>query len=217
MLNDTATAFYSGESTRSGYGGTVPNACTQNGNAAVPVANGQTSTDWIKEIEATRDTKDHTAFARVFGHFGPRVKGYLMRSGTSAEAAEECVQEVMVTLWNKAHLFDPARASVSTWIFTIARNKQIDVVRKTRRPEPEELTWGPQEEPQQDEVITLQQESQKLGDAIAALPDKQRDLVEKAYFGDLTHSEIADETGLPLGTIKSRLRLALDRLRHSMK
>lgn len=217
MLNDTATTILDEVRSAACYGQAATNTCNQNGKAAVSAVQGQNTTQWIAEMQAIRDAKDHTAFARLFGHFGPRVKGYLMRSGASAEVAEECTQEVMVTLWNKAHLFDPARASVSTWIFTIARNKQIDVVRKTRRPEPEELVWGPQEEPAPDEIITFQQESRKLGDAIAALPEKQRDLVEKAYFGDLTHSEIADATGLPLGTIKSRLRLALDRLRHSMK
>ncbi len=127
--------------------------------------------------------------------------------------AEECAQDVMATLWHKAHLFNPARASAATWIFTIARNRRIDAIRKQRRPEPEELTWGPD----QADALALQQESNTLSKAIAALPAKQKELIEKAYFSDLSHREIADETGLPLGTIKSRIRLALDRLRHSMK
>ncbi len=131
--------------------------------------------------------------------------------------AEECTQDVMVTLWRKAHMFDPSRASVSTWIFTIARNRRIDLIRKERRPEPDELTWGPEAEPEPSEVLGLQQESEQLVAAIAELPEKQRELIQKAYFGDLTHSEIAAETGLPLGTIKSRIRLALERLRHAMK
>ena len=140
-----------------------------------------------------------------------------MKSGASAELAEECTQDVMATLWRKAHLFDPTRASVSTWIFTIARNRKIDLLRKQRRPEPEDLTWGPEAAPDQTDVLTLQQDTKRLGEALAALPEKQRSLIERAYFGDLTHSEIAGETGLPLGTIKSRIRLALDRLRHTMK
>jgi len=123
----------------------------------------------------------------------------------------------MVTLWHKAHLFDPGRASVATWIFTIARNRRIDALRRAKRPEPEDLPWGPEPEPDQADALALQQESEHLGEALAALPEKQRVLIEKAYFGDLTHSEIAAETGLPLGTIKSRIRLALDRLRHAMK
>lgn len=140
-----------------------------------------------------------------------------MKSGASESLAEECTQEAMATLWHKAHLFDPSRASVSTWVFTIARNKKIDVLRKQQRPEPEDLPWGPEAEPDQADVIVLQEESERLSKALAALPEKQRDLVEKAYFGDMSHSEIATVTGLPLGTIKSRIRLALERLRHEMK
>ncbi|MFT5346796.1 MAG: RNA polymerase sigma factor (sigma-70 family), partial [Dinoroseobacter sp.] len=117
----------------------------------------------------------------------------------------------------KAHLFDPQRASVATWIFTIARNRKIDMLRKQRRPEPEELTWGAEAEPDQADTLSLQQDTEKLRAALADLPEKQRILVERAFYGDLSHSEIATETGLPLGTIKSRIRLALERLRHEMK
>ena len=106
---------------------------------------------------------------------------------------------------------------MATWIFTIARNRRIDALRKQRRPEPEDLAWGPEEEPDQADVMALQQESELLGRAIAELPTAQRELIEQAYFGDMSHSEIAEKTGLPLGTIKSRIRLALERLRHAMK
>lgn len=131
--------------------------------------------------------------------------------------AEECAQEVMATLWHKAHLFDPSRASVATWIFTIARNRKIDILRKQRRPEPEDLTWGPEEEPDQTDVLALQQETEILSNALTTLPAAQRELIEQAYFRDLSHSEIAKKTGLPLGTIKSRIRLALERLRKTMR
>ncbi|MDJ0629575.1 MAG: sigma-70 family RNA polymerase sigma factor [Rhodobacter sp.] len=161
--------------------------------------------------------RDKAAFAQLFRHFAPRVKAFLMKSGADASLAEECTQEVMATVWRKAHMFDPSRASVATWIFTVARNRKIDALRKQRRPEPEDLPWGPEAEPDQADALALQQESEKLGKAIAALPEKQRELIEKAYFGDLSHSEIAEATGLPLGTIKSRIRLALDRLRHAMQ
>lgn len=173
--------------------------------------------DWADAIVQIRDARDKRAFKRLFAHFAPRVKAFLMKSGADASLAEECTQEVMATLWQKAHLFDPTRASAATWIFTIARNRKIDALRKQRRPEPEDLPWGPEQEPDQADALALQQESEKLGIAIAQLPAKQRDLIEKAYFGDLSHSEIAEQTGLPLGTIKSRIRLALDRLRHQMK
>lgn len=172
--------------------------------------------DWVAVMRAIREEQDTAAFTALFRHFAPRVKAYLMKSGASEALAEECTQEAMATVWRKVHLFDPSRASVSTWIFTIARNRRIDHVRRMRRPEPEDLPWGPEAEPDQADVVSLQQETEKLAHALGQLPEKQRRLVEKAYFGDLTHSEIAAETGLPLGTIKSRLRLALERLRHAM-
>lgn len=173
--------------------------------------------NWTWHIRRIHLDRDQAAFAELFRHFAPRVKAFLMKSGASETLAEECMQEVMATLWHKSHMFDASRASVSTWIFTIARNRKIDALRKQRRPEPEDLPWGPEAEPEQTEVIALQQESARLATAIEALPPKQRDLIRKAYFGDLTHSEIAEATGLPLGTIKSRIRLALERLRHAMQ
>ena len=178
---------------------------------------GTADASWIEAIERIRVRKDEDAFAELFRHFAPRVKAFLLKSGAGETLAEECTQEVMATLWHKAHLFDPARASVATWIFTIARNRKIDALRKQRRPEPEDLPWGPEPEPDQEDALALQQESERLGEALRQLPAKQRDLIERAYFGDLSHSEIAAETGLPLGTIRSRIRLALERLRHEMK
>jgi RNA polymerase sigma factor (sigma-70 family) len=173
-------------------------------------------TDWAALLVRVRDHQDRAAFAALFRHFAPRVKGFLMKSGASATLAEEVAQDVMATLWQKAHLFDPARASVATWVFTIARNRRIDALRKARRPEPEDLPWGPEPEPDQADAYEMQQDTDRLGQALAQLPEKQRALIERAYFGDLSHSEIAAETGLPLGTIKSRIRLALERLRHHM-
>jgi RNA polymerase sigma-70 factor (ECF subfamily) len=171
---------------------------------------------WVACMARVRDARDRGAFTAIFQHFAPKVKGFLMKSGASDALAEECMQDVMATVWTKAHLFDPARASLATWVFTIARNRRIDAFRRDRRPEPEEIVWGPEAEPDQADVMAFQQEVDRLSAAIATLPEKQRDLIERAYFGDLCHSEIAEATGLPLGTIKSRIRLALDRLRHAL-
>jgi len=173
--------------------------------------------EWARCIARICSEQDETAFVVLFEHFAPRVKGFLMKSGATDTLAEDCAQDVMATVWQKAHQFDPTRASVATWIFTIARNRKIDMLRRQRRPEPDDLPWGPEEEPDQADILVLQQESERLAEALKALPDKQRVLVERAYFGDLSHGEIAAETGLPLGTIKSRIRLALERLRHEMK
>ncbi len=159
---------------------------------------------------------DQQAFAVLFQHYAPRVKGFLIKSGAPPAQAEDCAQDVMATVWRKAGQFDPSRATVATWIFTIARNRRIDLLRRDRRPEPEDLPWGPEPEPDPVDALALQQDSERLGAALALLPDDQRVLIERAYFGDLSHSEIARATGLPLGTIKSRLRLALEKLRQRM-
>ena len=174
------------------------------------------SHDWEELLMMVSEAEDRVAFRHLFNHFAPRIKSFLMKAGADPTMAEECSQEAMATVWNKAKLFDPARASASTWIFTIARNKRIDAIRKIRRPEPDELTWPDEIEPAQEEALELKQQSEILVDAIQNLPEKQRQLVEKAFFKELSHSEIALETGLPLGTIKSRIRLALERLRHAM-
>jgi len=177
----------------------------------------ETGDGWAGLMTAVRDRQDRAAFAALFRHFAPRVKAFLIKSGTDAAQAEECAQDVMATLWQKAHLFDPARASVATWVFTIARNRRIDMARRDRRPEPETLVWGGDSiEPDQAEVYEVAQESRRLAAALSDLPEKQRTMIQRAFYGDLTHSEIAAETGLPLGTIKSRIRLALDRLRARM-
>lgn len=177
---------------------------------------GGTETDWAGLMLSVRDRQDRAAFALIFRHFAPRVKAFLMKAGSDAATAEECAQDVMATLWQKAHLYDPSRASLATWVFTVARNRRIDMARRARRPEPEAVIWGPDEEPDQADVYEAGQETKRLSDALADLPEKQRALIQRAFYGDLSHSEIAAETGLPLGTIKSRIRLALDRLRQKM-
>ena len=173
--------------------------------------------DWTALLIAVRDQQDRAAFAALFQHFAPRIKGFLVKSGTPHALAEECAQDVMATLWQKAQLFDPSRASVATWVFTIARNRRIDMARRAARPEPEDLPWGPEAEPDQHDLLELAQETALLGDALARLPQAQRALIEKAFYGDLSHSEIAEETGLPMGTVKSRIRLALDKLRQTFE
>lgn len=180
----------------------------------------QTKADYSQQtlwMLAVRDKRDRNAFSALFDHFAPRLKGMMMRTGTPAHQAEEIVQDVMLTVWRKAYLFDPHRAQVSAWIYQIARNRHIDTVRRERRPEPEELVEDPQAEPDASQILALEQEAVKLKDALARLSQEQREMVEKAYLGELTHQEISTQTGLPLGTIKSRIRLGLERLRHELK
>lgn len=171
---------------------------------------------WTECLIKVQTQRDVNSFSKLFSHFAPRAKAFLMKSGTSPAQAEDVMQDAMAQVWRKAELFDPKMATASTWIFTILRNKRIDAIRKERRPEPEELNWGPDHVDSPEEMTAATQEQELLRKAVARLPENQRDIIEKAYFGDLSHSEIADFTGLPLGTIKSRIRLGLERLRHEL-
>lgn len=172
-------------------------------------------TVWLLEV---RDQRSRAAFSRLFDFYAPRLKGMLMRAGMRSAQAEDVVQEVMLSIWRKAEQFDPARAQASAWIYRIARNRQIDLIRRENRPLPDELIL--EEEDSIDDasqVLALDQEGMQLRAALNRLAPEQRAVIEQAYMGELSHSEITAQTGLPLGTIKSRIRLALDRLRHELK
>lgn len=171
-------------------------------------------TEWML---AVRDERDRVAFGKLFDHFAPRLKGFIMRTGTGAGQAEEIVQDVMLTVWRKSAQFDPHRAQVSAWIYQITRHRQIDVIRKENRPVPEELTQDIDMEPDAAQILAIEQEATGLRLAIARLKPDQRQVIEHAYLGELSHSQISEQTGLPLGTIKSRIRLGLERLRHELK
>ena len=170
-------------------------------------------TDLIRRIANDRDER---AFSEIFDFIAPKINSYFIRNNLSNEQAEELTQEVLSIIWTKAKYFNPKKSKFITWTFTIARNKKIDAIRKQNRPEPEQLYPEQDYEPDQEAVVELQQETERLVTALGELPEKQRVLVEKAYLGELSHSEIAEITGLPLGTIKSRIRLALEKLRHAM-
>ena len=171
-------------------------------------------TQWML---AVRDQRDKAAFGALFDHFAPRLKAFIMRSGLGSGQAEEIVQDVMLAVWRKSDQFDPHRAQVSAWIYQIARNRQIDVIRKENRPVPEELAEEPGTEPDAGQIMGLEQETGLLKAALSKLKPDQRDVIEKAYLGELSHQQISDQTGLPLGTIKSRIRLGLERLRYELK
>lgn len=179
-------------------------------------ANGElTAGEAADLLDALASGPDRRAFARLFGHFAPRVKSYLRRLGADDALAEELVQEVMLTVWRRAQLFDRRQAGASTWIFTIARNKRIDRLRRERRPDldPDDPALVPEAETPADQQVEAGQRQARLRAAVARLPDEQARLLRLSYFEDKSHSTIADELDLPLGTVKSRLRLALSRLK----
>lgn len=165
---------------------------------------------------AVRDAADRTSFARLFDFYAPRLKAMAMRSGASAPLAEEIAQDTMLKVWRNAAQYDPARAQVSSWIYQIARNRRIDIARGETPAVPEDLAAEPRVD-DLDAALSLQQEVSVLRAALRALPLAQREMIEKAYLGELTHREISRQMALPLGTVKSRLRLAIDRLRHELR
>jgi RNA polymerase sigma factor (sigma-70 family) len=162
--------------------------------------------------------RDRSAYTRLFDHFAPRLNSYLMRLGTEAALAEEIVQDVMSTLWRKAGLFDPAKSSLSTWLYRIARNRRIDLARRERGDfNPEEPMLQPAPAPDLDKLLDVQQREEMVRAALVSLPAEQLDLVRLAFFDGLSHSQISEATGLPLGTVKSRIRLAFTRLRRMLE
>lgn len=168
---------------------------------------------------AISQRRDRAAFTILFRHFAPRLKAYLMRLGAEAGAAEELAQEAMIMVWRRAETFDPAQASVGTWIFRIARNKRIDALRRERRPEfdPEDPCLQPDPAPAADGQVERGQSDERVRAALKTLPAEQAEVVRMAYFEDKAHGTIAEETELPLGTVKSRLRLAMGRLRKALR
>ncbi|WP_269585202.1 sigma-70 family RNA polymerase sigma factor [Roseibium sp. Sym1] len=159
--------------------------------------------------------RDRAAFVELFDHFAPRLKGYLMKQGAEEALAEEIAQDVMVTLWRKAELFDPGKASASTWLYRVARNRRIDRLRrqKTAELDPEEPSLQPTPLPDVADEMDARLREERVRLAMEQLPDEQKEVVRLAFFIGQSHSEIAEETGLPLGTVKSRIRLAFGRLR----
>jgi RNA polymerase sigma-70 factor, ECF subfamily len=171
-------------------------------------------------IEAIAIRQDRAAFAALFRHYAPRLKSFVMRGGADAEAAQEIAQEAMIMVWRKAASFDRGRASAATWIYTIARNKRIDLLRRTGRPaiDTEEwLTIFASEGESADTSVLVGQTYIRVKELMKDLSPEQLIVIQKAFFEDKTHTAIAAEMRLPLGTVKSRIRLALGRLRQALE
>ena len=163
---------------------------------------------------------DRRAFARLFDHFAPRVAAYLVRVGSSAETAEELAQEALVALWRKAGTFDPAAGSVQAWLFAIARNLRIDRNRREAGEaagfdfDPSEL---PEPVPSPEEELQAQQVDRRVRAALGRLPPAQSRVVHLFYFAERPHPDIARDLSLPLGTVKSHIRRAVDNLRRLLE
>jgi len=163
--------------------------------------------------------RDESAFAALFGRAAPRVKGLMVRLGVDPATADELAQETMLRVWQKSILFEPGKASATTWIFAIARNVRIDRIRRESRPEidPNDPSLVPRPEPSAEEHIDAHKRQETVRACLAALPDEQRQAVHLSFVEGLSHQEIADRLGIPLGTVKSRMRLSFDKLRTMLR
>jgi len=171
-------------------------------------------------IARIAESQDKTAFATLFDAYAPRVKYFLMRNGANPESAEELAQEALLTVWRKAGYFSATRGSASAWIFTIARNLRIDETRRAKRAQLYAMSQDfedvdPDRPP--DEKVSAYEHAQRVRAAMSELPEDQLEVVKWSFVEGAAHSEIAERLGLPLGTVKSRLRLAMRRMRNSLE
>lgn len=162
--------------------------------------------------------RDRTAFTSVFSFYAPRIKAFLMRGNCSPALAEEVTQDVMVTLWQKAHMYDAAKSSLSTWLFRIARNRRIDLIRrdKSNKLDAQDPTMFPTIEEIDTDGIDARERDHRIRMAISTLPKEQMQLIRLSFFEAQPHSQIAKKLDMPLGTVKSRIRLAFNRLRKQL-
>jgi len=175
----------------------------------------KSANDWALLVTSIANNRDEDAFKCLFNYFAPRVKSFMLRSGLREGMADEIAQETLLTVWRKAEQYNGSLAGVSTWIFTIARNKKIDRFRKDSRPLPDanDPTYAFQEEHTPEQKITLAMDTDRLYSALKKLPADQRDVLVLSFIKDNPHREIADILDIPLGTVKSRIRLGLARLK----
>lgn len=166
-------------------------------------------------LVAVGHRRDKAAFATLFQYYAPRVKAFLRRMSADDALAEEIAQDVMVTVWRKAEQFDPRQASASTWIFRIARNRRIDAARRAARPDLDanDDAFQPSAPAAPDDALEAAETEDRVRSALKILPAEQIHLVTLAYYEGLSHTEIAERTNIPLGTVKSRIRLAFNKLR----
>jgi RNA polymerase sigma-70 factor (ECF subfamily) len=174
---------------------------------------------FINAMKQIADHQDKSSFKMIFDYFGPRLKSFLMSSGAEESVAEEVVQETMCVVWTKADYYDPKMASPSTWIYTIARNKKIDILRKSRKAVLENIDTAilPPIIPRLEEDIEHDQKFEVINQYLNELPKEQLALLKMNFIEEKSHGEIAEITKIPLGTIKSRIRLAMEKIRERIE
>ena len=174
---------------------------------------------FIEALAKVAESQDISSFKKIFDYFSPRLKSFLMRSGADEAIAEEIIQETMTIIWTKADYYDSKVASPSTWIYTIARNKKIDILRKSRKAILEDIDTAilPPIESKADENIEHDQKFEMIAQYLDDLPEDQLNLLKMNFFEEKSHGEISEITKIPLGTVKSRIRLALEKIRGKLE
>lgn len=170
-------------------------------------------------VQRVACNRDRAAFRCLFLRFGPRVKALMIRSGADASMAEDLVQDVMLILWRKAELYSPERGSVAAWVFTIARNLRIDRLRRQSPQAYHDIDDLDLESPDAsgEEEVHVRQKSMLVSEAVSQLPPDQKRVIELSFIYDMPQADIAQELGVPLGTVKSRMRLAYGKLRERLE
>ena len=181
-----------------------------------PVTIPRAMSDLLQKVAQSRDVE---AFRKLFELYGPRVKSYMMRQGADATTAEDLAQETLLTVWRKAQLYSDEKGSATTWIFTIARNLRIDRLRRevSWQPLPENRDEEASDGPSPEEEVTERERRDKVRAVLATLPPDQSEVVTLSYVDGLSHSEIAERLRLPLGTVKSRMRLAYQKVKEAVE
>ena len=173
--------------------------------------------EWAELIGRVAAHSDRDAFKLLFEHFAPRVKGFLVKTGMNADAAEEIAQNTLLTVWRKAAQFDPASAGAAAWIFTIARNLRIDSARQAARQTKAAVSAKRDETPEAvdspETMMTRRDDVSRVAAALQRLSEEQSTVIRLSFIEEQPHGEIAERLGIPLGTVKSRIRLAMARLR----
>ncbi|WP_415893961.1 sigma-70 family RNA polymerase sigma factor [Neptuniibacter sp. PT8_73] len=172
----------------------------------------ETTQDWSSLLMSLGETKDKALFVQLFKHFAPKIKAYIIRLGLVESTAEELMQETMASVWRKAHMYQKSKAAASTWIFTLARNQSIDWMRKQKYPEYSLDEWHEEADESQDTCTDVVL-SARMQASIDKLPELQAQAIYMSFYEGRSHSEIADRLGIPLGSVKSRIRLASEKLR----
>ena len=172
---------------------------------------------WAELIGRVASSGDRDAFKALFEHFAPRIKGFLLKTGCSAEEAEDVAQNTLIAVWRKANQFDPATTGAAAWIFTIARNLRIDSARRATRDGRLGQDVGPEYEMDRgepaDTMMSRVEDAARITAAVEKLSAEQSRVIRMSFLEELPHTEIAEVLGIPLGTVKSRIRLAMSRLR----